>query len=97
MLVQGAAAGTPFVAFDVDGVHELLSLGAVGEVVALGDIAGVVAAVRRHLDAPVPVSDSTIDRSSWSREAIEAAYRTVTHAVMTESPIPDLDSAEGWE
>lgn len=87
VLVQSATSGTPFVAFDVDGVRELLSIGAVGEVVALGDVAGVVAAARRRLEAPVTWSEPTIDRSSWSREAVEAAYRSVAHAVMADSRV----------
>ena len=40
VLVQAAAAGTPYVATDVDGAGELLELGAVGTVVDLGDAVG---------------------------------------------------------
>ena len=44
VLVQAAAAGTPFVATDVDGADELLELGAAGTVVDAGDIVGAARA-----------------------------------------------------
>ena len=51
VLVQAARAGVPFVAFDVDGVAELLALGAVGRSVPLGDRDGFAVALRDALGA----------------------------------------------
>ncbi len=49
VLVQAARGGLPFVAFDVDGVAELLALGAAGRSVPLGDREGFAAALRDEL------------------------------------------------
>jgi glycosyltransferase involved in cell wall biosynthesis len=49
VLVQAARSGLPFVSFDVDGVAELLALGATGRSVPLGDRDGFVTALRDEL------------------------------------------------
>lgn len=51
VLVQAARGGLPFVAFDVDGVAELLALGAIGRSVPLGDHDRFAAALRDELAA----------------------------------------------
>ena len=51
VLVQAASCALPFVAYDVDGVRELLALGAVGRVVRAGDRDGMARAVAAQLDA----------------------------------------------
>lgn len=51
VLVQAAAAGTPFVAFDVSGTRELLAAGARGTVVPWGDLDAAGHAVTALLEA----------------------------------------------
>ena len=78
VLVQAAASGTPFVAFDVEGVQELLALGAQGAAVPPGRLDDAVDAVERWLPhAATGAAEPTADLSSWSAEAIAAAYRKV--------------------
>jgi glycosyltransferase involved in cell wall biosynthesis len=75
VLVQAAAAGTPFVAYDVDGVRELLGLGALGHVVPPGALADAAEAL-----ASVIVSDRrppAADLRSWSPDEIALGYREV--------------------
>ncbi len=63
VLVQAAMCGTPFVAYDVDGVRELLALGAQGAAVPFGDEAALGAAL---LDALDPAgARHPLDRSTW--------------------------------
>lgn len=75
VLVQACAVGTPFVAFDVPGVRELLALGASGTVVEPGDVAGMSDAIAGWLGnrpaGPAP------NLSSWEREVVHAAWRRV--------------------
>lgn len=83
VLVQSAAVGTPFVAFDVEGVRELLALGAEGSVAPLGGLDAVADAVAAWLSpGAVAVRQPVADLSSWSPAAIEASYRAVVHAAM---------------
>ena len=78
VLVQAAAVGTPFVAFDVEGVRELLSLGALGTAVPPGDLDAVAAAAQHWLEpAGLGTREPVADLSSWSPESITAAYRAV--------------------
>lgn len=86
VLVQAAAVGTPFVAFDVEGVREILALGAAGTAVPLGDLDGVVDAVAEHLTARLArISTPTADLSSWSPTEIAAGYRAVVDRVLGSS------------
>jgi glycosyltransferase involved in cell wall biosynthesis len=90
VLVQSAATGTPFVAFDVEGVRELIALGAEGSAVPLGDVGAAAAAVVDWLAAPTG-REPRADLSSWSPEAIEAAYRGVLGRVLgvgVADPVP---------
>ena len=80
VLVQAAAAGTPFVSYEVDGARELLALGAVGAVVATGDLRAVSDALARVLAVNRPVAN--VDLSSWSPEAIAEGYRRVLHPLV---------------
>jgi glycosyltransferase involved in cell wall biosynthesis len=73
VLVQAAARGTPFVAYDVDGTHELLASGATGSVVNIGDVdaaANATIALLREGKRGTP-----IDTESWSDAVIAAGYR----------------------
>jgi glycosyltransferase involved in cell wall biosynthesis len=90
VLVQAAATGTPFVAFDVDGVRELLALGAAGSVVPLGRVQEAADEVARWLGAAA--REPQVDLSSWSRESITASYRSVVVGALTghrETVAPD--------
>jgi glycosyltransferase involved in cell wall biosynthesis len=85
VLVQAAAAGTPYVAFDVEGVREVLALGARGSAVGHGDLDGVVAAVASWLSTRSADREPVADLSSWSPDAIASAYRAVLGRVV---PVP---------
>ena len=95
VLVQSAAAGTPFVAFDVEGVREVLALGAAGSVVPLGRLDGVVDAARRWLSGEPADREPRADLSSWSSESIAAAYRAAFGWVLGLAPAPGPVSASG--
>ncbi len=76
VLVQAARAGVPFVAFDVDGVAELLALGAVGRSVPLGDREGFAAALRDALG--VDRTAGGVDPAVWEQwepGVVAAHYR----------------------
>ncbi|MGZ8580355.1 MAG: glycosyltransferase [Actinomycetota bacterium] len=75
VLVQAAAVGTPFVAYDVDGVRELMDLGAVGHVVAPGALEDAAEALRTVLVTERRPSRANL--SSWSPDEIARGYREV--------------------
>jgi glycosyltransferase involved in cell wall biosynthesis len=77
VLVQAAAAATPFVAYDVDGVRELVGLGADGTVVPLGDVAAAAEATAHIIGRGAERTGASIDLTSWSTEVIDAEYRRV--------------------
>jgi glycosyltransferase involved in cell wall biosynthesis len=86
VLVQAAAVGTPFVAYDVDGAKELIKLGATGCVVSIGHAhtaAGAAFDFARHRTRGVP-----IDVSTWSQPTIVAGYRQVTSSALHDRPLP---------
>lgn len=95
VLVQAAAVGTPFVSFDVEGVRELISLGAAGAAVPLGDLDAVVDAAASQLTGrAVGTREPVADLSSWAPESIRSAYRTVFAAALSRSGFGGLaDSA----
>ena len=80
VLVQAAAAGTPFVSYEVDGARELLDLGAVGAVVPTGDLPAAADALGRVLSLDRPAM--TLDLASWSPDAIAEGYRRVLHPLV---------------
>lgn len=83
VLVQAAAAGTPFVAYDVDGVRELVALGAVGAVVALGDVTAAAAETARIIWRGKEEPNTSIDLTSWSLEVISAEYRRLIESIVS--------------
>jgi glycosyltransferase involved in cell wall biosynthesis len=88
VLVQSAAAGTPFVSFDVEGVREILALGAQGSAVPLGRLDEVVDAVQHWLERGRSTSlEPVADLSSWSPAAIAASYRAVVEGALDRSPV----------
>jgi glycosyltransferase involved in cell wall biosynthesis len=80
VLVQAAAAGTPFVSYEVDGARELLDLGAAGAVVPADDLPAATDALTRILSTSRPAA--TVDLSSWSPDAIADGYRRVLHPLV---------------
>jgi glycosyltransferase involved in cell wall biosynthesis len=86
VLVQAAAAGTPFVAFDVEGVREILALGARGDAVPLGRLDAVVEAARRRLATGAAGAEPRADLSSWTPDAIAGAYRAAFARVLPLAP-----------
>jgi glycosyltransferase involved in cell wall biosynthesis len=80
VLVQAASVGTPFVAYEVDGVRELVELGAAGNVVAPGALEDAARALRTVLSGEVPTGErlpATANLSSWSPDEIARRYREV--------------------
>jgi len=82
VLVQAAAAGVPFVAYAVDGVNELLGLGATGVAVPMGNVAEVAAATLSMLGRERAQRRVSIDLTTWSPDAIDSEYRRVIGAVL---------------
>ena len=75
VLVQAASVGTPFVAYEVDGIRELVELGAAGHVVAPGELEGVAEALRTALMGGR--HPPTANLASWSPAEISRRYREV--------------------
>ena len=91
VLVQSAAAGTPFVAFDVEGVREVLALGARGSAVTHGRIEEVIDAVERWLPGHGPVErEPEADLTSWTPAAIADSYRRVIGSLLPTAPSTEL-------
>ena len=84
VLIQAAAAGVPFVAYDVDGAREVVALGAAGAVVPLGDVRAAADGLV-HLLQNVPAGSRTVDVKSWDREVIYSSYRRVVDDIIGES------------
>ena len=84
VLIQAAAAGLPFVTYDVDGGREVVALGAVGRVVRLGDVDGAAAGLINLLRAPAP-RHRRIDVTSWDPTVIAASYRSVVDDILQET------------
>ncbi len=81
VLIQAAAAGTPFVTYDIDGAREVLALGAVGEVVPMGAVAEAAAATTRILGSRPP-RQRRVDVRSWDTAVIDASYRALVGDVL---------------
>jgi glycosyltransferase involved in cell wall biosynthesis len=84
VLIQAAAAGLPFVTYDVDGSREVVALGAVGRVVPLGDVEGAAAGLIRLLQAPAS-RQRRVDVTSWDPSVIAASYRSVVDDILQET------------
>lgn len=82
VLVQAAAAGTPFVAYAVDGAQELLEEGAVGAVVPLGDVGAAARAASDVLSGRRGRAPS-IDLSGWDEAEIAAGYRRLLASALS--------------
>lgn len=89
VLVQAAAAGTPFVSYEVDGVRELIDLGADGAAVPLNNVAAAASAARSLLARGLKVRGPSIDLTPWSTDFIAAEYRRVIGGILAaKSPAP---------
>jgi glycosyltransferase involved in cell wall biosynthesis len=75
VLVQAAAVGTPFVAYEVDGARELLDRGATGSVVEQGAVEGAARAsgswIERRTAGPL------FDLREWHAAITRACYRSI--------------------
>ncbi len=76
VLIQSAAAGTPFVTYEVDGGREVVALGASGRVVPRGDVAAAAEATAALLRAGGE-QPREVDLSSWDPDVIHDSYRRV--------------------
>jgi glycosyltransferase involved in cell wall biosynthesis len=94
VLVQAAAAQTPFVAYEVDGVRELMDLGAEGVAVPLGNLPAAAGSVRALLMRGRTAPRAAIDLSAWTAEAIHDGYRRVIGAALSGH---DIDAARPLE
>ena len=81
VLVQSAAVGTPFVAFEVDGVREMLTLGAIGTAVDPGDLESAAQALMAHLDGNPVIGE--IDVGTWSPQTIREGYRGLVREILS--------------
>lgn len=84
VLLQAAAVGTPFVAYPVDGVAELLSLGAIGRVVPHGDVPGAAMATAKLLAEGTPrvvAPEFASALDEWSPQTIRRRHRAVFERV----------------
>jgi len=78
VLVQAASCGLPFVAYDVDGVGELLALGAAGRVAPAGDAAELARSIATELEAGPANRAGAVDPavwSAWAPETVAEQYR----------------------
>ena len=82
VLVQAAALDTPFVAYRVDGVRELIDLGARGRTISIGDVVGAADAVVEVLGWPRGASAASIDLTEWTPAAIRRGYQDLFGSVM---------------
>jgi glycosyltransferase involved in cell wall biosynthesis len=87
VLVQAAALDTPYVAYDVDGVSELLTMGARGHAVALGDVGSATQAVKKVLRQHDPKHPPAIDLIEWSGPAISRAYQGIFLPLLTQTRV----------
>jgi glycosyltransferase involved in cell wall biosynthesis len=93
VLVQAAAVGTPFVAYEVDGARELLDRGANGSVVEQGAVEGAARAsgswIERH------TADPLFDLREWHVASTRACYRsTVERFADVVTATRDLDALQ---
>lgn len=84
VLLQAAAAGVPYVSFDVSGARELVRLGAAGHVVGLGAVDAaaerVVSLLRDDDPAPTP-----IELPECRPEAVSRRYEELIRSLL---PVP---------
>ncbi len=82
VLVQAAAVDTPFVTYRVDGVEELLGMGARGRAVPIGHVRAAARATAEVVRWPRGQGASSIDLRPWSADAIKQGYHDVFHSVL---------------
>lgn len=88
VLVQAAAANTPFACFQVDGADELLAMGARGSVVAAGALDDLAAATAFWLKQPVASTEPLIELSSWDPAVIADGYRALAARALASAQAP---------
>jgi glycosyltransferase involved in cell wall biosynthesis len=82
VLVQAAALDTPFVAYHVDGVDELLEMGARGRAVPIGDVGAAADATAEILGWPGTPAAPSIDLTDWSASTIRHGYLQLFSSVL---------------
>ncbi len=85
VLVQAAAVDTPFVAYRVDGVGELLEMGARGLAVTIGDVEAAAQATTEVLGWPGGSGEPSIDTTEWSSMTIKQGYQQLFSTVLAEA------------
>jgi glycosyltransferase involved in cell wall biosynthesis len=88
VLVQAAAAQTPFVSYPVDGAKELLARGVTGVVVPMGDVTAAAKAVAGQVNAPRP---GRVDLGEWQRDRVERRFLTAFESIAGPLPIGQRD------
>lgn len=102
VLVQAAAANLPFVAYAVDGTEELLSMGASGTTVAVGDQSTLEVAAASALRSPgvrrprsLPDANGpAVDLSGWDPVEVRRRYRAILRPADPNRPCPGATSFE---
>jgi glycosyltransferase involved in cell wall biosynthesis len=89
VLVQAAAVGTPFVAYEVDGVRELMDLGARGVSIPPGNLNAAVEETAALLRGNGRSDRSDLDLSVWSPESIGIGYRKLVSSVCPDQVLSD--------
>jgi glycosyltransferase involved in cell wall biosynthesis len=72
VFIQAASAGTPFVAYPVDGTNEAIAMGLAGRVVAFGDLAAAASAARDLMLSPRP---QPVDLLDWHPLAVRRHFQ----------------------
>jgi glycosyltransferase involved in cell wall biosynthesis len=85
VLLHAAAAGTPFVSYEVDGPGELLALGARGAVVPLADLD---AAVERTADMIRAGRGPQLDLADWAPDEVRRRYSEVFRRLIEAKATP---------
>jgi glycosyltransferase involved in cell wall biosynthesis len=93
-LVQATAVGTPFVAYRVDGVGELLELGARGVAVPIGDLEAAASASAEMIRTG-PTAHRAVDLSPWSPRSIAEGHRSLIAAAFSSTGRSPLPAAGG--
>lgn len=82
VLVQGAAADTPFVCYEVDGPNELIELGARGTIVVREAEHDLADAAVRWLSQRQESTAARADLSSWRPDVVADGYRRACYEVL---------------
>ena len=85
-LIEAMAAGRPVVAYEIEGVRELVQNGRQGYLVPVGDAAALAAALVRVIDAPPAEQELMGERSGLQVPALRLAASRAAHRARL--PVP---------